>query len=66
MRSTLRSESPHRSAPADLPKGGRLAALEAPTMSFQTCFPWAFDAPRPRATVAVYRCRNGRMARAAR
>lgn len=34
-------------------------------MTFQTCFPWAFDAPRPRPPIAVYRCRNGRMARAA-
>lgn len=55
----------HPSAPADLPQGGRLAALEAPIMTFQTCFPWAFDAPRPRPSIAVYRCRNGRMARAA-
>ena len=33
-------------------------------MSFQTCFPLAFAAPTPRPIVALYRRRDGRIARA--
>jgi hypothetical protein len=33
-------------------------------MKFQTCFPWAFDAPTPRPVIALYRRRDGRIARA--
>ena len=55
-----------RPAQPDPRKGAGLRALRGPpTMTFQTCFPWAFDAPTPRSPIALYRCRNGRMARAA-